>query len=177
MIRAYDSGGGTIRKIPGSVTLATGVHGRWVRINVIHDVGANVVRTYVDGALKASGDGEAPSRWYHKYGCYGTLRTGSAKVEWRNVKHFRHTGNLDDDAFDLGEQMLPGEPPELELPDFEQEDTGARRTVEGYGCAAVGGRPRPAGLGLLAVLVVLSLLVGRRCQGPVRRSRMSTKAP
>jgi hypothetical protein len=37
MIRAYDSGGGTIRKIPGSATLATGVHGRWVRINVIHD--------------------------------------------------------------------------------------------------------------------------------------------
>ena len=43
------------------MVLATDIHGKWVRINVIHDVGANNVRTYVNGQLKATGDGgEAP---------------------------------------------------------------------------------------------------------------------
>ncbi len=93
MIRAYNEGGGTLRKVPGAVLLADKVHGVWVKINVIHDTGANFVKTYVNGRLLATGDGEASNAgtdgWYHKYGCYGTLRTGSAKVEWRNVKHFR----------------------------------------------------------------------------------------
>ena len=93
MIRAYNEGGGTLRKVPGSVLLAQNIHGTWVKVNVIHDIGANVVTTYVNGRLLATGDGEAVNAgndgWYHKYGCYGTLRTGSAKVEWRNVRHFR----------------------------------------------------------------------------------------
>jgi hypothetical protein len=93
MIRAYDEGGGTLKKVPGSVVLASNIHGVWVKLNVIHDVGGNFVRTYIDGRLVTTGDGEAVNAgndgWYHKYGCYGTLRTGSAKVEWRNVKHFR----------------------------------------------------------------------------------------
>jgi hypothetical protein len=93
MIRAYNTGGGTLRKVPGSVTLAENIHGTWIKVNVIHDVGANFVKTYINGKLLTTGDGEATNAgtdgWYHKYGCYGTLRTGSAKVEWRNVKHFR----------------------------------------------------------------------------------------
>jgi MYXO-CTERM domain-containing protein len=93
MIRAYDVAGGTLRKVPGSVVLAEHIHGVWIKVNVIHDIAANTVRTYIDGRLVAMGDGEAVNAgtdgWYHKYGCYGTLRTGSAKVEWRNVKHFR----------------------------------------------------------------------------------------
>jgi hypothetical protein len=75
------------------VVLARNIHGVWIKVNVIHDIGANVVQTYINGRLLATGDGEAVNAgtdgWYHKYGCYGTLRTGSAKVEWRNVKHFR----------------------------------------------------------------------------------------
>jgi MYXO-CTERM domain-containing protein len=93
MIRAYNTGGGTLRKVPGSVVLAENIHGTWIKVNVIHDVGGNFVRTYINNKLLATGDGEATGAgndgWYHKYGCYGTLRTGSAKVEWRNVKHFR----------------------------------------------------------------------------------------
>jgi MYXO-CTERM domain-containing protein len=93
MIRAYNAGGGTLRKVPGSVLLAENIHGVWVKVNVIHDTGGNFVRTYINGRLLATGDGEATNAgtdgWYHKYGCYGTLRTPSAKVEWRNVKHFR----------------------------------------------------------------------------------------
>jgi hypothetical protein len=93
MIRAYNVAGGTLRKVPGSVVLAENIHGVWIKVNVIHDVGANFVKTYINGKLISTGDGEALNAgndgWYHKYGCYGTLRTGSAKVEWRNVKHFR----------------------------------------------------------------------------------------
>jgi hypothetical protein len=164
MIRAYNTGGGTIRKIPGSVTLATGVHGRWVRINVIHDVAANVVRTYVDGTLKATGDGEAPSRWYHKYGCYGTLKTGSAKVEWRNVRHFRHSGNSDDDAFDLGEQPLPGELPEIDIPDPGHAEGNDPIATHSFGCA-LGGPSGPGGFALLVVAAAVALARGRRRRG------------
>jgi hypothetical protein len=93
MIRAYDDGGGTLRKVPGSVVVASNIHGVWLKLNVIHDVEGNFVKTYLAGKLISTGDGEATNAgtdgWYHKYGCYGTLRTGSAKVEWRNVKHFR----------------------------------------------------------------------------------------
>jgi MYXO-CTERM domain-containing protein len=93
MIRAYNDGGGTLRKVPGSVVLAENIHGVWIKVNVIHDVGGNFVKTYINGKLISTGDGEATNAgndgWYHKYGCYGSLRTGSAKVEWRNVKHFR----------------------------------------------------------------------------------------
>ena len=42
MIRAYNDGGGTLRKVPGSVLLAENVHGTWVKVNVIHDVGAQL---------------------------------------------------------------------------------------------------------------------------------------
>src|SRR6185436_17298028 len=93
MIRAYNVAGGTLRKVPGSVVLIENIHGVWIKVNVIHDVGANFVKTYINGKLISTGDGEAMNAgndgWYHKYGCYGTLRTGTAKVQWRNVKHFR----------------------------------------------------------------------------------------
>jgi MYXO-CTERM domain-containing protein len=88
MIRAFAENNGTLKRY-GSTVLATNVYGTWVRINVIHDVEADLVRTYIDGVLKATFPGQAPSTWYHKYGCYGSLRTPSARVEWRNVKHFR----------------------------------------------------------------------------------------
>jgi hypothetical protein len=102
MIRAFDEGGGTLKKMPGSVVLIDKVHGVWVKVNVIHDVGANVVKTYINGQLVSMGDGEATNAgtdgWYHKYGCYGTLKTASAKVEWRNVRHFRDGASPADDG-------------------------------------------------------------------------------
>src|SRR3954454_1690145 len=89
MIRAYADGTGTIRKVPGSVMIAANVWATWVKINVIHDVAADTVKTYANGKLMATGAGHAPGPWYHKYGCYGTVKTGTAKVECRNVKHFK----------------------------------------------------------------------------------------
>jgi hypothetical protein len=89
MIRAYAAGGGTLRKNPGEVFLASGVYGTWVKVNVIHDTVANTVQTYINGKLMATGSGDAPGPWYHKYGDYGTVTTGTAKVEWRNVVHYK----------------------------------------------------------------------------------------
>jgi MYXO-CTERM domain-containing protein len=116
MIRAYNVGGGTLRKVPGSVVLAENIHGTWIKVNVIHDVGGNFVKTYINGKLVTMGDGEATNAgtdgWYHKYGCYGTLRTGTAKVEWRNVKHFRDgdapSGNAPPPA-DAGAKPTPAD--------------------------------------------------------------------
>jgi hypothetical protein len=89
MIRAHAADNGSIRKNPGEVLIATNVWGKWVRINVIHDTFANTVQTYVNGTLMSTGSGDAPGPWYHKYGDYGTVTTGTAKIEWRNVMHYK----------------------------------------------------------------------------------------
>jgi hypothetical protein len=101
MIRAFSENNGTLKRYTSTV-LATNIYNAWVRINVIHDVEANTVRTYINGVFKTVADGQAPSSWYHKYGCYGSLRTPSAKVEWRNVKHFRDGRPPPDNGFDAG---------------------------------------------------------------------------
>jgi hypothetical protein len=87
MIRAYAANNGSLRI--GSDVIATNVWGKWTRINVIHDTFANTVQTYVDGVLKHTKSGDAPGPWYHKYGDYGTVTTGTAKVEWRSVAHYK----------------------------------------------------------------------------------------
>jgi hypothetical protein len=89
MIRGYAANGGTLMKQGGNVVVATGVHGKWVRVNVIHDATNRKMSVYIDGQLKVSENvgTVGPDRpfHYHKWGCYGTLRTESAQVEWRNV--------------------------------------------------------------------------------------------
>jgi MYXO-CTERM domain-containing protein len=137
MIRAYDAGGGTLRKVPGSVLLAERVHGVWIKVNVIHDTGANFVKTYINGRLMATGDGEATNAgndgWYHKYGCYGTLRTGSAKVEWRNVKHFR------DGTAPPGNGPGPGPTDPTPPPDASADASGPRADAGSGSDAGAGG--------------------------------------
>jgi hypothetical protein len=95
-IRVYNTSGGTIRNFGSgatSRTLATGVYGRWERINVIHDANANRISFYVNGSLKASmndgGDAQIGGHThYFKYGVY--LRSDTRpKAQWRNVKVFR----------------------------------------------------------------------------------------
>ena len=89
MIRGYAADGGSIKG--AGQTLATNVYGKEVHINVIHlqeDKG-NRIKIYVNGVKKADvADNEAVTN-YMKYGNYGTLRTGTATVKWRNVKIYR----------------------------------------------------------------------------------------
>jgi hypothetical protein len=89
MIRGYAADGGSIRA--AGKTLATGVYGEEVRVNVIHlqeNVGNKII-IYINGVKKAEiADNEAVTN-YHKYGNYGTMRTGEAVVKWRRARFYR----------------------------------------------------------------------------------------
>jgi hypothetical protein len=92
MLKGYAANGGTIAKEGGHAVLVTGVYNTWVHVNVIHDATNNKVAVYINGQLKGNfgGKGVGPDRpfHYHKYGCYGTLMTATAQVEWRNVSYW-----------------------------------------------------------------------------------------
>jgi hypothetical protein len=89
MIRGYAASGGSLNG--GGATLATNVYGVETRVNVIHMWG-NTIRIYINGSQKAAvTDGERVSN-YHKYGCYGTLRTPTVSVRWRQARFFRDGG-------------------------------------------------------------------------------------
>lgn len=90
MIRGFSENGGTL-KISNSFVLATGVYNKEVHINVIHlqeDAGSKMI-VYIDGEKKfEKTDGESATN-YMKYGCYGTMKTGKAIVQWRDVKLYK----------------------------------------------------------------------------------------
>jgi hypothetical protein len=84
MIRGYGTGGGTLRKLAGSVTLAAGIAGEWVNIRVVHDLDDNKLETFVNGARRWSGSGGRGGGFNLKYGNYGT--GAPTKVQWRNAR-------------------------------------------------------------------------------------------
>jgi hypothetical protein len=88
MIRGYSSSGGEIKA--NGQSLITGCYGKEVRINVIHlqENAGNKIQLFVNGIHKHQITDNERVTNYHKYGCYGTLRTGSARVQWRDVRHF-----------------------------------------------------------------------------------------
>jgi hypothetical protein len=83
MIKAYTGGGGTLRKLAGSVTLVTGATGEWVRLRIVHDLSANSLEVFVNGDRRWSGSGGDGGSFNLKYGDYGT--GAPTKVQWRNV--------------------------------------------------------------------------------------------
>lgn len=90
MMRGYSDNGGEIRVVGGSNTIASGVYGQEVRINVIHEQNASA-KFYVNGEFvyeKPDTDTEATNYW--KYGVYGTTNGNvPAVVQWRAVRTFR----------------------------------------------------------------------------------------
>src|ERR1043166_7155496 len=86
----YSSSGGSIRCTGtggsvtfGSTTIATSCYGVEKRINIIHNQD-HYVQWYVNGTKKCEQtDTESGITNYHKFGCYGTLNTGSVTVYWR----------------------------------------------------------------------------------------------
>jgi hypothetical protein len=90
MVRGYTSNGGELRKLSGSVVLARGISGVWMRYNFLHRVGSST-EIYINGARKYQGGGAAQdgSGNNNKYGLYGTKTTSSPVVQWRNVTHYR----------------------------------------------------------------------------------------
>ncbi len=85
MIRGYSASGGSLRG--GGATLATNIYGKETRVNTVH-VQGQYIRVYINGSQKVQiTDNEAVDN-YMKYGCYGTLRTGSVRVQWRAVRFY-----------------------------------------------------------------------------------------
>ena len=85
MLRGYAASGGSIS---GGGASITGIYGVETRVNVIHNQGDRVL-IYFNGSKRGEFvDDEVVSN-YHKYGCYGTLRTGAVTVRWRQVRHYR----------------------------------------------------------------------------------------
>ncbi|CAK8567206.1 unnamed protein product [Lathyrus sativus] len=65
-------------------TFTNGVH------NVIHDVGANNVKIYIDGDLKYNGDGRGAGTHYFKIGVYVQNDPSSyMESRWRDIKVFK----------------------------------------------------------------------------------------
>uniref|UniRef100_M8ARH3 Alginate lyase 2 domain-containing protein n=1 Tax=Aegilops tauschii TaxID=37682 RepID=M8ARH3_AEGTA len=73
--------------------LAHDVYDRWLRLNVVHDVGARNVTVFVDGAekLRSSSHGAPHAEHYFKFGVYKqSHHNPSHRMEsrWRNVRVF-----------------------------------------------------------------------------------------
>ncbi len=91
MIRGFAENGGTL-KISNSFVLATGVYNKEVHINVIHlqeDAGNKII-VYIDGVKKFEKADTEDATNYMKYGCYGTMKTGKAVVQWRDVRLYKN---------------------------------------------------------------------------------------
>jgi len=95
MTRGYSASGGSITVTGtggsswGSHTIVTGCYGVEKRINVIHSQD-NYVQWYVNGSLKCQQeDTETGITNYHKYGCYGSLTTGTVTVKWRAARFYQ----------------------------------------------------------------------------------------
>ncbi len=100
MIRGYAENGGSIgiNHKYGTPRVMTNCYGREIKVNVIHlqeDVGNKII-IYLDNVnVLEYDDNEKPTNNnkmnYHKYGCYGTIKTGHENpvVQWRNVRHFK----------------------------------------------------------------------------------------
>jgi hypothetical protein len=90
MMRGYRDNGGEIRVMSGSHTIASGIYGQEVRINVIHEYNVSA-KFYVNGQFiyeKPHNDPGVTNYW--KYGVYGTTNGNvPAVVEWRRVRTFR----------------------------------------------------------------------------------------
>ena len=88
MMRGYADSGGRLYVAGGGGTIATGCYGVEKRINVVHDQN-NYVQFYVNGTLEAQFSENEDVSNYHKYGCYGTLRTPTVTVKWRGARSYR----------------------------------------------------------------------------------------
>jgi hypothetical protein len=90
MLVAYPQNGGELHQHSQSF-LASGVFGKWVHVNTVHDTAAGKVDLYLDCVKKLTINQSPPDAadgWYHKYGVYN-LGGSTAQSEWRNVRFYR----------------------------------------------------------------------------------------
>lgn len=87
MLRGWSDNGGSLKRY-GDDVLATNIYSNWVHVNVIDDRARHTTQVYINGTLKGQWTDTDSARNYFKYGCYGTMRTGHAEAQWKNVKFF-----------------------------------------------------------------------------------------
>ena len=87
MLRGWSDHGGSLKRY-GDDVLATNIYSNWVHVNVIDDRDRHTTQVYINGTLKGQWTDTDDARNYFKYGCYGTMRTGHAQAQWKNVKFF-----------------------------------------------------------------------------------------
>ena len=90
MLVAYPKNGGELHQ-HSQTFLASGVFGKWVHVNTVHDTAAGKVDIYIDCVKKLTINQSAPDAadgWYHKYGVYN-LGGPYAQSEWRDVRFYR----------------------------------------------------------------------------------------
>ncbi|KAL0908320.1 hypothetical protein M5K25_022810 [Dendrobium thyrsiflorum] len=80
-------------KFYSGVVVESSFYNRWVRVNVIHDVDANKLTTFIDGVQKLEKDGKGPSDFYFKCGVYAQ-HDDSYYMEsrWRDIKIYEKDG-------------------------------------------------------------------------------------
>jgi hypothetical protein len=71
-----------------NITVATGVYGKWVRVNAYHDANANRMYYYINGSQKFSGVDGGNATHYFKYGIYLRGET-NPQAQWRSVRMYR----------------------------------------------------------------------------------------
>ncbi|KAI5312232.1 hypothetical protein L3X38_041405 [Prunus dulcis] len=78
-------------KYNGKTVVASNIYDKWLRLNVIHNVGAGKVTIFIDGKQKLVVIGHGRANFYFKYGVYGALSASSNYMEsrWREVKLFK----------------------------------------------------------------------------------------
>jgi hypothetical protein len=71
--------------------VAANVYNKWVRLNVIHNVGAAKVTIFIDGIQKLEMNGHGRDTHYFKYGAYAALTGSSNYMEsrWKGIKVFK----------------------------------------------------------------------------------------
>ncbi|KAM0907359.1 hypothetical protein ACQ4PT_016173 [Festuca glaucescens] len=83
MLHVYD---GALRYY-NQRTVEDNIYDRWLRVNVVHDVGASVLTVFVNGDLKLTAAGRGGDSHNFKFGVY-TQRDPSSRMEsrWKNVR-------------------------------------------------------------------------------------------
>ncbi|XP_050365447.1 citrate-binding protein-like [Argentina anserina] len=67
------------------------VYNKWVKVNVIHNVGTQKVTIFVDGVQKLVMDGHGRDTHYFKYGAYAALTGSSNYMEsrWKGIQVYK----------------------------------------------------------------------------------------
>lgn len=100
MMRGYAANNGEIGianfPVKGTPRVMDNCYGKEIKVNIIHlqeDVGNKFIVYLNDKKVLEFPDNEKVTNHdgknYHKYGCYGTLKTNGAIVKWRKVRNFK----------------------------------------------------------------------------------------